>query len=112
MMQKAEKELKERQQLLQDDNSVDDESMGGMSHIPADSGVNNSDLESAAMDEVDDDKDDGDNEESYHTRIEWIKRIYPKAIIWKQMKMKKVVVKMKVSTKIATTAWRVQPKRI
>jgi len=69
--------------------------MGVTAQSPEDTGVNNNDVEPVAMEDVDDDKDDNDEKDSYHTMS------------------KKVVVKTMVSTKIAiaTTARRVRPIR-
>jgi len=64
IVQIAEQKIKERQQLLEDELSEDDDSMGGMLHIPAVTGTNNSDLGTATIDEDDDDKDDNNDDDA------------------------------------------------
>ena len=79
MVKIAEKEIKELQQRCQeikkykmDDNELsnDDDSMGDVSHIPTDTGVNNRDAESVVKDgnDNDDDNDDEEDQESYYTK--------------------------------------------
>ena len=75
----VEEKTKEQQQLLQDDEMNDDDnSMDSVSQILTDTGINNNDSEPMAMDgSNNDDKDQG----SYHTKMKWIKKIYPHVII-------------------------------
>ena len=48
----------------------DDESVGDLSYIPVDTGINNRNSESAAMDEDANDDNDGNDKEKYHTNNE------------------------------------------